>query len=133
MNSIYVISRLDSRQIDPHVMTVNQGVVDTVVDVNEENYPGSTVELLTDRDFIHVPDLSQALCVGDEIYLDNLSREKWTVRRGWYEVDGNPAINGWYLESIPVGRIRSLYLKDLNSLTFVTPRTQLSSPTLVEE
>lgn len=133
MNSLYVVNKLDSRQIDPHVLTVSQGVVDMVVDANEENYPGSAVEILTDRDFIHVPDLNQPLCVGDEIYLDNQSTQRWVVRRGWYEVDGNPAICGWYLESIPVGRIRSLYLKDLNSLTFVTPKTQLQSPTRLRE
>ena len=78
-----------------------------------------------------MPDLDQSLTVGDEIYLDNQSLQKWTVRRGWYSVDDNPAIYGWYLESIPVGTVRSLFLKDFNSLTFVTPKTEFTLPTVL--
>lgn len=129
MTSVYIRNTTDDRQLDPKTIAITQGAVTAVIDVNDVSYEGANIELLTDRDFIEVPDLHQPICEGDELYLDGLSREKWVVRRGWYEVDGNPAINGWYLESVPVGRVRSLYLKDLNLLTAVTPRTHLGYPT----
>lgn len=129
MNTLYVINRTGGIQIDPRTLNVSQGVVSSVIGADGVEYLGDWVLVLTERDFIHVPDLNQPLCVGDEIYLDNQSRQRWVVKRGWYSVDDNPAICGWYLESIPAGKIRSLHLKDLDNLTFVTPRTQLSLPT----
>lgn len=132
MNSVYIIDEDTSRQIDPHQISVEQGVVTEVKDTSNNSYPGDKVTLLTPRDFIHVADLNQPLYVGDEIYLDNQSRQKWVVHYGWYEVDGNLPICGWYLQSIPTGRVRSLYLKDLDNLTLVTPRVSFSTPDLVE-
>ena len=120
MNQLFVIDKLEDRQIEPMTIDLHQGIVTQVTDAYENEYEGDNVQILTPRDFIHVPDLDLPLCIGDEIYLDNQSRQRWTVRYGWYEVDGNPAICGWYLESIPAGRVRSLYLKDLDNLTFVS-------------
>lgn len=122
-NSIYVVGP-DGRQVDPSSISILQGVVVSVTDTNEVTYSGSEVSVLTDRDFLWVPDLELPLCEGDEIYLDNQSTQKWVICRGWYEVDGNPAIYGWFLQSVPIGRVRSLYLKDLNSLTIATRKTE---------
>lgn len=133
MKSLYIVDETSNRQIDPKQINLVQGVISEVTDVNDVSYLGEKLTVLTPRDFIHVDDLNQPLCIGDEIYLDNQSRQKWTVRFGWYEVDGNPPICGWYLESIPVGRIRSLYLKDLDHLTFVTPKVAFSNPQASKE
>ena len=111
-------------EIDPATLTVNQGVVSSVTDAAGEVY--TDVAIYTPRDFLYIPDLDLNLKVGDVIYLDNQSRQKWTVRQGWYEVDGNPAIYGWYLESIPVGRVRSFYLKDINNLTVAASGNSLT-------
>lgn len=122
MEKLYITNLNDDRAIDAETILMSQGAVSIVRDGEGNAY--SNVSVKTDRDFIPVPDLGISLTAGDEIYLDNQSHQKWTVRIGWYAVDGNPAIYGWYLESIPVGRVRSLYLKDLNSLTMVTSKTQ---------
>lgn len=120
-NIIYMIDTDTNVQIDPASLIIDGSVITSVADTEGTIYAGSDVQMFTPANLIVVPDLDRTLTVGDEIYLDNQSRERWTVRQGWYEVDGNPAIYGWYLESQPVGRVRSLYLKDLNSITFVTP------------
>lgn len=133
MNAIFVIENETGRQLDAAAITLDRGVIDKVVDENGGVYEDGNVALLTTRDFIHVKDLDLPLCVGDEIYLDNQSQQRWVVRYGWYEVDGNPAICGWYLESVPIGRIRSLYLKDLHHLTMVTPRTGYRLPDVIRE
>lgn len=126
--SLYVFDTDLGIQIDPAEITMEQGVVRTVVDTAGELHEGTNIVLRTPRDFVHIEDLQLALTVGDEIYLDNQSLDRWTVRQGWYSVDGNSPIYGWYLESIPVGRIRSLYLKDLDSITLATPGTSLTLP-----
>lgn len=131
-NILYGVNNSDNRQLDLVEITVHNTVVASVKDSEDNTYYGDAVRIITDRDFLYVPDLDQSLTVGDEIYLDNQSRQKWTVRRGWYSVDDNPAIYGWYLESIPVGTIRSLFLKDFNSLTFVTPKTEFTLPQIIE-
>lgn len=128
--TLYVFDIDEGVQIDPASMTLSQGEITSVVGTDEVTRPGSVIEVKTPNDFIHVPDLDLNITVGDEIYLDRDSHQRWTVRRGWYEVDGNPAIYGWYLESIPVGRIRSLYRKDLNSLTAATTFTSSTLPTV---
>jgi len=122
MNYLYVTDASDGRTIDPKTITFNNGKIQEVIDNNDVLYPGTVVEVRTERDFIYVPDLGITLCEGDKIYLDNQSTQKWTLRNGWYEVDGNPAICGWYLESCPPGRVRSFYLKDLDSLTSASNR-----------
>lgn len=125
-STIYVVDTYEGRQIDPSVISVSEGVVTAVTDTQGDTYLGERVAIITPRDFVYVADLDIQLTVGDEIYLDNQSRQKWTVRQGWYSVDGNPAIYGWYLESIPVGQVRSLYLKDLDHLTVATTQFQIS-------
>lgn len=132
MNTLFIIDNQTERQIDPISASITQGVVTSVTDALGDTYEGSQISVLTPRDYITVTDLHQPLCVGDEIYLNNQSRQRWTVRHGWYEVDGNPAICGWYLESIPVGRVRSLYLKDLDSLTMATSKTAYTIPDTVK-
>lgn len=116
--TIYVKDLDTGVQIDAVQLEVSQGEVLSALDTLDETH--TNVAVLTPRDFVYIPDLDINLTVGDEIYLDNQSTQKWTVRQGWYEVDGNPAIYGWYLESVPVGRIRSLYLKDVNNLTMAS-------------
>lgn len=132
-NVLYGVDESTGTQIDVTSVSVLNTVVAQVSDVDGNNYPGDQVTLITDRDFLYVPDLDQSLTVGDEIYLDNQTIQRWRVCRGWYSVDDNPAINGWYLESIPAGKIRSLFLKDFNSLTFVTPKTEFTLPTTYTE
>lgn len=132
-NVLYGVVDDTKTQIDVTAITIDNTVVTQVTDGEETVYPGSAVTLITDRDFLYVPDLDQSLSVGDEIYLDNQSIQRWRVCKGWYSVDDNPPINGWYLESIPAGKIRSLFLKDFNSLTFVTPKTEFTLPTIFEE
>ena len=126
--TLYVFDTELGIQIDPKTIIVEQGVVVSVLDTNDNVHSGANIEIKTPRDYIWIPDLNIALTAGDEIYLDNQTLNKWTVKQGWYSVDGNPPIYGWYLESIPVGRIRSFYLKDLNSITMATPGTSLTLP-----
>lgn len=132
-NVLYTVLDESGTQLDVNAVVIDNTVVTQVTDTEGNEYPGNAVTLLTNRDFLYVPDLDQSLTIGDEIYLDNQSIQRWRVCKGWYSVDDNPAINGWYLESIPAGKIRSLFLKDFNSLTFVTPKTEFTLPTVVEE
>jgi len=132
-NVLYGVDENTGAQIDVTNIAVLNTVVAQVSDVDGNIYPGDQVTLITDRDFLYVPDLDQSLSVGDQIYLDNQSHQRWEVKKGWYSVDDNPAIYGYYLSSIPAGKTRSLFLKDFNSLTFVTPRTQFTLPTLLTE
>lgn len=121
------------QQIDPVSLTLDQGEVVDIVDTEEIHHTGDNLVVLTPRDFIYVKDLDIPLSVGDVIYLDNQSHQEWKVRHGWYEVDGNPAICGWYLESVPAGRVRSLYQKDLQYLTVKTSQITIVPPELVKE
>lgn len=126
--ALYVFDTGLGIQIDPAEINLEQGLITSVIDTAGDLHPGANIEVKTPRDFVYIDDLNLALTVGDEIYLDNQTLDKWTVRQGWYSVDGNPPIYGWYLESIPVGRIRSLYLKDKDSITMATPGTSLTLP-----
>ena len=128
---IYAVQKSTDRQIDLTELTIRDTVVVSAVDADDNTYMGTDISIVTPRDFLYVPDLDQNLTVGDEIYLDNQSLQKWVVRLGWYSVDDNPAIYGWYLESIPAGKTRSLFLKDFNSLTFVTPKTEFTLPDVI--
>lgn len=132
-NVLYGVDENTGAQIDVTSISVLNTVVAQVSDADGNTYPGDQVTLITDRDFLYVPDLDQSLSVGDQIYLDNQSHQRWEVKKGWYSVDDNPAIYGYYLSSIPAGKTRSLFLKDFNSLTFVTPKTQFTLPTLLTE
>ncbi len=132
-NVLYGVDENTGTQIDVTSISVLNTVVAQVSDVDGNIYSGDQVTLITDRDFLYVPDLDQSLSVGDQIYLDNQSHQRWEVKKGWYSVDDNPAIYGYYLSSIPAGKTRSLFLKDFNSLTFVTPKTQFTLPTLLTE
>lgn len=132
-NVLYGVDDNTGAQIDVTDIAILNTVVAQVSDADGNVYPGDQVTLITDRDFLYVPDLDQSLSVGDQIYLDNQSHQRWEVKKGWYSVDDNPAIYGYYLSSIPAGKTRSLFLKDFNSLTFVTPRTQFTLPTILTE
>ena len=132
-NVLYGVDDNTGAQIDVTDIAILNTVVTQVSDADGNAYPGDQVTLITDRDFLYVPDLDQSLSVGDQIYLDNQSHQRWEVKKGWYSVDDNPAIYGYYLSSIPAGKTRSLFLKDFNSLTFVTPKTQFTLPTILTE
>lgn len=132
-NVLYGVDDNTDAQIDVTDIAIQNTVVAQVSDADGNVYPGDQVTLITDRDFLYVPDLDQSLSVGDQIYLDNQSHQRWEVKKGWYSVDDNPAIYGYYLSSIPAGKTRSLFLKDFNSLTFVTPKTQFALPTILTE
>lgn len=132
-NVLYGVDDNTGAQIDVTDIAILNTVVAQVSDADGNVYPGDHVTLITDRDFLYVPDLDQSLSVGDQIYLDNQSHQRWEVKKGWYSVDDNPAIYGYYLSSIPAGKTRSLFLKDFNSLTFVTPKTQFTLPTILTE
>ena len=132
-NVLYGVDENTGAQIDVTSISVLNTVVAQVSDADGNTYPGDQVTLITDRDFLYVPDLDQSLSLGDQIYLDNQSHQRWEVKKGWYSVDDNPAIYGYYLSSIPAGKTRSLFLKDFNSLTFVTPKTQFTLPTILTE
>lgn len=132
-NVLYGVDDNTGAQIDVTDIAILNTVVAKVSDADGNVYPGDQVTLITDRDFLYVPDLDQSLSVGDQIYLDNQSHQRWEVKKGWYSVDDNPAIYGYYLSSIPAGKTRSLFLKDFNSLTFVTPKTQFTLPTILTE
>lgn len=132
-NVLYGVDDNTGSQIDVTDIAILNTVVAQVSDADGNVYPGDQVTLITDRDFLYVPDLDQSLSVGDQIYLDNQSHQRWEVKKGWYSVDDNPAIYGYYLSSIPAGKARSLFLKDFNSLTFVTPKTQFTLPTILTE
>lgn len=132
-NILYGVDDNTGAQIDVTDIAILNTVVAQVSGADGNVYPGDRVTLITDRDFLYVPDLDQSLSVGDQIYLDNQSHQRWEVKKGWYSVDDNPAIYGYYLSSIPAGKTRSLFLKDFNSLTFVTPKTQFTLPTILTE
>lgn len=132
-NVLYGVDDNTGAQIDVTDIAILNTVVAQVSDADGNVYPGDQVTLITDRDFLYVPDLDQSLSIGDQIYLDNQSHQRWEVKKGWYSVDDNPAIYGYYLSSIPAGKTRSLFLKDFNSLTFVTPKTQFALPTILTE
>ena len=132
-NILYGIDNTTGTQLNLSTVTISNTVVSEVTDAEDNTYAGDSVTIITDRDFLYVPDLDQSLTVGDQIYLDNQSRQRWEVKKGWYSVDDNPAIYGYYLSSIPAGKTRSLFLKDFNSLTFVTPKTQFTLPTILPE
>lgn len=132
-NVLYGVNDNTGAQIDVTDIAILNTAVAQVSDADGNVYPGDQVTLITDRDFLYVPDLDQSLSVGDQIYLDNQSHQRWEVKKGWYSVDDNPAIYGYYLSSIPAGKTRSLFLKDFNSLTFVTPKTQFTLPTILTE
>ena len=132
-NVLYGVDDNTGAQIDVTDIAILNTVAAQVSDADGNVYPGDHVTLITDRDFLYVPDLDQSLSVGDQIYLDNQSHQRWEVKKGWYSVDDNPAIYGYYLSSIPAGKTRSLFLKDFNSLTFVTPKTQFTLPTILTE
>lgn len=121
------------QQIDPSEIELEQGEVISVTDTEGEQHTGNELKVLTPRDFLYVKDLDLPLSVGDVIYLDNQSHQEWKVRHGWYAVDGNPAICGWYLESIPAGRVRSLYQKDLRYLTIKESQITIVPPEIVKE
>lgn len=132
-NILYGVLDDTGTQINVSDIILDNTVVTQVSDDTGNIYAGDDVTLITDRDFLYVPDLDQSLSVGDQIYLDNQTTQRWEVCKGWYSVDDNPAIYGYYLSSIPAGKVRSLFLKDFNSLTFVTPKTQFTLPTIVSE
>lgn len=132
-NTLYCVDENTGMQINATSVTISNTVVQEVLDSEGTTYSGNSLSILTDRDFLYVPDLDQSLTAGDQIYLDNQSRQRWEVKKGWYRVDDNPAIYGYYLESIPAGKTRSLFLKDFNSLTFVTPKTEFTLPTIIPE
>lgn len=132
-NILYCVDDNTSTQLDIVELKMEGTIVSEVVDATGDTHSGASVTIITDRDFLYVPDLDQSLSVGDQIYLDNQSRQRWEVKKGWYSVDDNPAIYGYYLASIPAGKTRSLFLKDFNSLTFVTPKTQFTLPTILSE
>lgn len=132
-NVLYGVDDNTGAQIDVTDIAILNTTVAQVSDADGNVYPGDQVTLITDRDFLYVPDLDQSLSVGDQLYLDNQSHQRWEVKKGWYSVDDNPAIYGYYLSSIPAGKTRSLFLKDFNSLTFVTPKTQFTLPTILTE
>lgn len=132
-NVIYGVDNDTGNQLNLSTVSLINTVVSQVEDADGNAYPGNQVTLISDRDFLYVPDLDQSLTVGDQIYLDNQSQQRWEVKKGWYSVDDNPAIYGYYLSSIPAGKTRSLFLKDFNSLTFVTPKTQFTLPTILPE
>ena len=132
-NDLYGVDDNTGAQIDVTDIAILNTVVAQVSDADGNVYPGDQVTLITDRDILFEPDLDQSLSVGDQIYLDNQSHQRWEVKKGWYSVDDNPAIYGYYLSSIPAGKTRSLFLKDFNSLTFVTPKTQFALPTILTE
>lgn len=132
-NTLYAIDQNSGKQIDLSTVSVSNTTVTKVIDSLGTEYKGDDILLINDRDFLYVPDLDQSLTIGDQIYLDNQSTQHWEVHKGWYSVDDNPAIYGWYLTSIPAGKVRSLFLKDFNSMTFVTPKTEFTLPTVVSE
>ena len=132
-NILYGIDNTTGTQLNLSAVTISDTVVSEATDAEGTSYAGDSITIITDRDFLYVPDLDQSLTVGDQIYLDNQSRQRWEVKKGWYSVDDNPAIYGYYLSSIPAGKTRSLFLKDFNSLTFVTPKTQFTLPTILSE
>lgn len=132
-NVLYGVLDTTGTQVNITSLGIADTVVTQVSDAEGTTYNGDDITLITDRDFLYVPDLDQSLSVGDQIYLDNQSHQRWEVKKGWYSVDDNPAIYGYYLSSIPAGKTRSLFLKDFNSLTFVTPKTQFTLPTIMLE
>lgn len=132
-NILYGVQVDTGTQIDITAITIDHTLVISVTDTQGNTHSGDSVQLITDRDFLYVPDLDQSLTVGDQIYLDNQSTQRWEVCKGWYSVDDNPAIYGFYLTSIPAGKTRSLFLKDFNSMTFVTPKTAFTLPTIIDE
>jgi len=79
----------------------------------------SGFSIYTGRDFLKLEGVSTLIYEGSVVRLSKFDDSPWTVRKGWYAVNGNPEIWGWYLESIPVGTIRSLQLRDLATIEVI--------------
>jgi hypothetical protein len=73
----------------------------------------------TARDFLKLEGVSTVVYEGNIVRLNKFDDSPWRVRKGWYSVNGNPEIWGWYLESIPAGQLRSIQLRDLATIEVI--------------
>jgi len=76
--------------------------------------------IYTGRDFLKLEGVSTVIWEGSVIRLNKFDDSPWRVCKGWYAVNGNPEIWGWYLESIPAGQIRSIQLRDLATIEVIS-------------
>jgi hypothetical protein len=74
----------------------------------------------TGRDFLKLEGVSTVIWEGSVIRLNKFDDSPWKLCKGWYSVNGNPEIWGWYLESIPAGQIRSLQFRDLTTIEVIS-------------
>lgn len=71
---------------------------------------------------------------GTRILLNRFASIVWVVAFGWYEVNGNRPICGWYLyqESRPE-MIRSIQKPDLYDIFLIKDNTSVDDPVIIED
>jgi hypothetical protein len=116
---IYVVDK-QGFEVSAKTITLSNNSVVSVTDVEDKEYAVDEIDVLTPSDYIYIKDIGAMLYQDVKVHLTRFDYRPWRLKRGWYTVDGNPAINGWYLESLPPGQIRSLQQRDLSEIEIIT-------------
>lgn len=77
---------------------------------------------------LQIPNTDKILKPGYQVRLGRFNDTLWTVGFGWYAVNGNRPICGWYLSS-PSGVVKSLQSTDLSDIYVI----QVYCPPVVED
>jgi len=71
---------------------------------------------------LQIPQSDNFLSPGSKVKLGRFSQERWVVQFGWYSVNGNRPICGWYLHDIDdVQLVKHLQLPDLSDIFIFEP------------
>ena len=70
--------------------------------------------------YLHIPATDKFLTPGCKVKLGRFSTERWIVRFGWYEVNGNRPVCGWYFTSFDnLKVVKPVQLPDLNDIYII--------------
>jgi len=69
--------------------------------------------------FLDIPDLDIRLWAGSIVQLGRFNSDRWVVRCGWYAVNGNREVYGWYLVRHGDGMIKPLQRTDLDDIYMI--------------
>lgn len=68
-----------------------------------------------------IPALGIELEPGNKIKLGRFCTAQWIVQYGWYSIEGDRPVCGWYLtDALTAGKIKPLHLSDLDDINIVT-------------
>ena len=68
---------------------------------------------------LQIPEYSLTIHEGDTIQIGKFDHMKWVANFGWYSVNGNKPICGWYLRDAITQEVRSLQYTDLPDIYLV--------------